>query len=214
MALGAAWWKPALHSCPHRQQSCSREGAKNAFQGRISVSALTQHPLNSLDSSPYELLHSGQPLWLLLLRLVPECLGTPGYPCGLQPHQSSQLCWQEDQITYRKGMVLQHSLSKAHQPSGVTWRHKQPSGVSTSPQQLSTGHTADYLLTFWCPRGFFYNLHQANPGILIWPVLGSPLGSLTSPTPSLSRLVIHGISLVLILHSPVGFSSHMVWQMV
>lgn len=52
----------------------------------------------------------------------------------------------------------------------------------------------------WCPLGFCYNLHQADPGILIWPVLGSPLGSFASPTPSLSRLVIHGISLALILH--------------
>lgn len=88
MALGAAWWKPALPFCPCTQQSCSREGAKNAFQGRISVSAFTQRPSNSLGSSPYELLHSGQPLWLLLLRLVPECLGTP---VACSPTRAAQL---------------------------------------------------------------------------------------------------------------------------
>lgn len=48
----------------------------------------------------------------------------------------------------------------------------------------------------------------SDPSILIWFVLGSPLGSLASHAPSLGRLIICVISLALISHSPVGFSSH------
>lgn len=205
MSLGAAWWKPPLPSCPCRHQSYPRERAKNAFQGRTSVSAFTQLPLNSLGLLSYELLHSGQPLWLLLLWLVPEC------PYSLQPHQSSSLL-AEGPNHVQKSTILQHSLFKAHQPSQVTWRHKQPSGVSTSPQEVSTGHRAD-CSRFGGPWGFCYSLHQADPSILIWLVLGSPLGSPASPTPSLSRLVICVIPLALIRHSPVGFSSHTAQQM-
>lgn len=82
-----------------------------------------------------------------------------------------------------------------------------------SPLQITSGHTADHLLTFWCSMRLCYSLHQADPNVLIWLVLGSPLGSPAPPAPPLSRFVICVIPLALIPCSPGGFSSHMAQQM-
>lgn len=173
MSLGAAWWKPALPSCPCWQQSCSREGAKNAFQGRISVSAFTQLSLNSLGTSPWKILHSGQPLWLLLLRLVPEC---PGTAVACSPTRAAQLLAgrrtkpQTGRAQFCSTVYLKHSsphglpgdtnnpLVAAHHPrksllgtQQVTSSHF---GVHEALVSVSIGSKHTYLVCAWFPSGF------------------------------------------------------------
>lgn len=201
MSLGAAWWKPALPSCPCRHQFYSREGAKNAFQGRISVSAFTQLPLNNLGSSPYELLYSGQLLWLLLLRLVSECLWPAAPLEQLLVGRRTKTCTGRARFCSR--VYLKHTspqgfcgdtnnpLVSAHHP------RKSPLGTQQIICSLFGVHEAFVIV---CIRQI-----QASFLACAWFPSGLPWFSYSI----LTRLVICVVSLALIQHSPMGFSSHM-----
>lgn len=133
---GSPLWLPAPAGSDPAQQKGQRKPSKEEFQLGLSFHRVSSGQL--LACPLPQLLPSGQPFWLLLLRQSAVCPARP--------------CWHEDKTCYGKGMVLQRSLPKAQQPSWVTWRHEQPSGVSTPPKQVSPGHTADYLPLLWSPR--------------------------------------------------------------
>ena len=213
MALGAAWGQPALTSCPCRQRSRSKEGAKKTFQGRVSAqSQLSQNFLGTAPGpSPYTASAFRSALLAPLTQTQCPGVWAPLHnPYG--PTRAARLL-----VDTRMKPVT----GRAWYCSIVYLKHNSPHGSpgDTSNPLVSAHHLSKSPLgtqqTIYPCSG----VHEAFVTVcvrqnhLIWLVPGSPLGSSVPPTPSLSRLVIHVVSLAPTLHGPVGFNSHMACQM-